>query len=148
MIVLFKNIWLQEGSWFFFVNDVHAQIQTCFCIASLSFHCLFCKEYDSSIRISNIVATFLERYFSVEFLRAWLRVTSNRRISDNSTQIGFGNIQMERPKSTSRVSMYVLSRYPLDRPSKSLRSEALGASKHTQHFLCFCSCACPGSAPG
>lgn len=44
---------------------------------------------------------------------------------------------MERPKSSSRALMLVLSRYPLDRPSKSLTSEALRASKHT-HSTCWC----------
>lgn len=66
MIVLLKSIGLQEGNWIF-VNDVHAQIKTCCCVASLSFYHLSCKGYDNSIRNSNKAAAFLEKYVSVEF---------------------------------------------------------------------------------
>lgn len=135
MTVLLESIWLQEGSCFF-DNGVHAQIQTCCCIASLSFYHLSWKGYDNSIRNSNLVLTFLERYFSVEFLPAWLRVTSRNLLSGSSTQTAFGKIQMERPKSTSQVPMHVLFRYPFNRPSKVWISEGIWTDSAPADMIC------------
>lgn len=157
MIVLLRSIGLQEGSWIF-VNDAHAQIQMWCCFVSLSFYHLSWKGFNNSIRNSNIVAAFLERCFSVEFLPAWLRVTSKKRIYPLLTVLRetLGTSKWRDPKVFLELpSMHVLSRYPLDRPPKSLRAEALRASKHTRHLLVWSECflflllcmpwICPGS---